>query len=58
MIGKLMDPKLALEKMCHTSCRFFEGLVYTISDQRYPEYNGRKITATLIAGKIIYRWKN
>ena len=52
-----LDPEYALEKMCYTSRRIFEGVVYTISDQRYPEYNGREIVATLVAGKMVYSWQ-
>ena len=51
-----MKPQEALELMCHTSQRMNGGTVYTISDQRYPEYNGREIFVFLHYGKMRAEW--
>ena len=51
-----VEPKEALELMCHTSTRQNGGTVYTISDQRYPEYNGRQIFVFLHYGKNKIEW--
>ena len=48
----------ALNKMCHTSKREWDETIYTISDQRYPNYNGKKISVKLEYGKTIVEWKN
>jgi len=54
--SKLMKPEEALQKMCYTSDRTWEGTIYTISDARYPEYNGKKIIVKLEKGKNVYAW--
>ena len=51
-----MDPREALDTMCYTSERTFDGTVYTISDIRFPEYNGRQIIVTLQYGKNTINW--
>ena len=51
-------PKEALATMCYTSDRTYKGIVYTISDIRYPEYNGLQILMTLQYGKNIIEWYN
>ena len=51
-----MKPEKALEIMCHVSDRMNGGVVYTISDQRYPEYNGRQIFVFLHYGKDRIEW--
>jgi len=51
-----IDPAEALKIMCYTSDRKFEGTVYTISDIRFPEYNGRQILVALEYGKNVVSW--
>jgi hypothetical protein len=46
----------ALQTMCYTSERNWEGDVYTISDRRFPEYNGRKILVALSHGRPVFSW--
>ena len=46
----------ALEMMCHTSKRTFHGCIYTIADERYPQYSGRRIMSTLEHGRRIAFW--
>jgi hypothetical protein len=53
-----MSPKEALENMTYTSEREWEGTIYTISDIRFPEYNGKKIMGELKNGKYILTWVN
>lgn len=53
-----ISAELALVKMCYISDRTFNGTIYTISDYRYPEYNGLKILKTLEYGQDIYSWIN
>jgi hypothetical protein len=53
---KTMSPQDALNKMTYTSQRGWEGTVYTISDQRFPEYNGKKILVKLVQGKNVFSW--
>jgi len=54
----MMEPKKALETMCYTSERKWAGTIYTISDIRFPEYNGRQIIIILEHGKNIAKWIN
>ena len=49
--------KEALDRVCSTNQRTFEGTVYTLSDVRYPELIGKRIVATLERGKTVYRWE-
>ncbi len=51
-----MDPKQALEKMCHTSTRDCDGDIYTIADLRYPDYNGKQIRVQTEYGSTTYKW--
>jgi hypothetical protein len=51
-----ISPEEALQKMTHTSERKFDGTIYTISDQRHPEYNGKKIKVSLVHGKNKVEW--
>jgi len=50
------EPQDALEHMCHMSKSTWVGTVYTIADDRFPDYNGRKILQTLNYGKHHYAW--
>lgn len=52
-----INPKIALATMCYTSDRKYEGTVYTISDMRFPDYNGKQILVTLEKGQNVYAWK-
>jgi hypothetical protein len=45
-----------LSKMTYTSDRVWEGTVYTISDIRYPDYNGKKIIVKIVKGKSEASW--
>ena len=38
-----MKPMEALSTMAYISDRTWEGTIYTISDIRYPDYNGKRI---------------
>uniref|UniRef100_A0A6M3XMM5 Uncharacterized protein n=1 Tax=viral metagenome TaxID=1070528 RepID=A0A6M3XMM5_9ZZZZ len=51
-----MEPKQALETMCYISSRTWDGTVYTISDIRFPEYNGKQVLVSLINGKNTATW--
>ena len=51
-----LTPEKALETMCHVSNRQNGGTVYTISDKRYPDYNGREIFVFLHYGKMRAEW--
>ena len=53
-----MDAQTALRDLCYTSERTWEGDIYTISDFRHPEYNGRQIMVTLEYGKNVITWIN
>lgn len=52
-----MSAQKALETMCYTSERNWEGTIYTISDARYPEYNGKRISVVLKQGKNVIEWE-
>ena len=56
MCKKIIEPKEAINTMCHTSERNYYGTIYTISDIRFPEYEGFKIQSKLIKGKYIFSW--
>jgi hypothetical protein len=46
----------AVRDFCHTSDRTWEGDVYTISDERAGDLNGRKVIARLSHGKTVVEW--
>ena len=45
-----------LSKMTYTYDRIWEGTIYTISDIRFPEYNGKKIIVKIVRGKVEASW--
>ena len=51
-----MNPQEALNKLCYTSQRYYSGTLYTISDCRFPEYDGKNILVTLEHGKNKAEW--
>ena len=53
-----MEPKQALKELCYTSERNWDGTIYTISDCRFPEYNGKQIIVTLDHGEYKAKWIN
>jgi len=46
----------ALRNMCHTSEREFDGTYYTISDERWPEFEGLRIRVWLEHGIDRAEW--
>lgn len=51
-----MDPREAIERICHTSKRGLEGKTYTCKDDRYPDYAGRQIREYLDHGTVKVEW--
>lgn len=51
-----MEAKQALESYAYTSDREWRGTVYTISDIRAGELNGRRVLAELVRGNTVFSW--
>ena len=51
-----MEADKALSIMCHTYDRKWQGVIYTIEDIRYPDFNGKQILRTLEQGEYNYQW--
>ncbi len=51
-----MTAEKAINTICNTSERTWEGTIYTFADQRFPDYMGKQVIVTLEAGKSICRW--
>lgn len=56
MTSPTINARTALNTYCYTSERTWEGTVYTISDTRCPELNGRHIIARLDHGIDVIEW--
>ena len=50
------NPMEVLSRMTYTSDRTWEGTIYTISDIRYPDYNGKRILVKIVQGKSKASW--
>ena len=51
-----MKPMEALSTMAYISDRTWEGTIYTISDIRYPDYNGKRVMVQIVQGKTEASW--